>query len=212
MLILSQMHYPGWHVFIDKIPAALLRVDYAFAGAHISPGEHDVQFLYEPWTFRAGAILCVISVTIAAGLLFSGKRMAGIPLLAAATAIALALVICTAFIAKSTSDPITTGPPQLIISKTEVTAGEDAYTITILGARAQTVTIRYSLNGSSPQEFTVPLDSLGERTLDVPATTAQGTYRFLEFRLAEAPDWIPAQTTITVNNSRSARVSPRKNL
>lgn len=57
ILVLSQMHYPGWNVLIDGKEAPVLRVDYAFQGAALRPGTHDVRFRFRPRTFRIGAFL-----------------------------------------------------------------------------------------------------------------------------------------------------------
>ena len=57
VLVLSQMHYPGWKAFIDGKEAPVLRVDYAFVGATLEPGTHAVRFVYSPRSFRIGAFL-----------------------------------------------------------------------------------------------------------------------------------------------------------
>jgi hypothetical protein len=57
ILVLSQMHYPGWKALIDGEDAPILRVDYAFLGLVLEPGTHAVRFIYSPKWIRIGGIL-----------------------------------------------------------------------------------------------------------------------------------------------------------
>ena len=57
ILVLSQMHYPGWKALVDGKETTVLRVDYAFLGTVLGPGTHAVRFIFRPQTFRIGAFL-----------------------------------------------------------------------------------------------------------------------------------------------------------
>lgn len=57
ILVLSQMHYPGWKALVDGRETPILRVDYAFVGVVLGPGAHAVRFLFNPRTLRIGALL-----------------------------------------------------------------------------------------------------------------------------------------------------------
>jgi hypothetical protein len=57
ILVLSQMHYPGWKALVDGKETSVLRVDYAFLGTVLGPGTHAVRFIFRPLTFRIGAFL-----------------------------------------------------------------------------------------------------------------------------------------------------------
>jgi uncharacterized membrane protein YfhO len=72
ILVLSQMHYPGWKARIDGKEAPVLRVDYAFIGAALRPGVHDVRFVYSPSSFRIGGILS--GAALLTGLVLCGFR------------------------------------------------------------------------------------------------------------------------------------------
>nr|MBA3264674.1 YfhO family protein [Thermoleophilaceae bacterium] len=72
-LVLTDLHFPGWKVTLDGKPADLHRVDYLLRGTSLPPGRHRVEFLYEPLSFRAGAVISLIALAgliaaVAAGL------------------------------------------------------------------------------------------------------------------------------------------------
>jgi hypothetical protein len=76
LLVLSDVHYPGWEVRCDGVPAALVRCDYALMGTVVPAGEHEVSFRFRPASLRLGA---VISALVALGLIVAvlgGSRLA----------------------------------------------------------------------------------------------------------------------------------------
>jgi hypothetical protein len=66
ILVLSENDYPGWRVYVDGQPADLLRVNYALRGVMIGAGDHQVSFVYRPWSVMGGLLLSLIT---AAGLI-----------------------------------------------------------------------------------------------------------------------------------------------
>jgi hypothetical protein len=62
ILILSQIYYPGWSVYVDGKRADLLRPDYALTGTFVGAGSHTVEFRFLPPTFTAGAIVSLLSL------------------------------------------------------------------------------------------------------------------------------------------------------
>jgi hypothetical protein len=73
LLVLTDLHYPGWKVLVDGRDAALERVDYLLRGVMLEPGTHRIEFVYRPasWTLaRAVSLagLLVLMAAIAAGL------------------------------------------------------------------------------------------------------------------------------------------------
>lgn len=72
--VLSQMHFPGWRVFVDNREQAVLRVDYAFTGVVLPPGTHDVRFVFRPWTLRLGALVTGAAFLICVGLCVLARR------------------------------------------------------------------------------------------------------------------------------------------
>jgi hypothetical protein len=54
-LVVSQVWYPGWQVWVDGRPAGpVLRTNYLFQGAALPAGEHQVELRFEPLSWRIG--------------------------------------------------------------------------------------------------------------------------------------------------------------
>jgi hypothetical protein len=66
VLVLAQIYYPGWRVYVDGKRAELLRPDYAFTGTTVNAGTHDVEFRFLPTTFIVGLLISVASFLLAA--------------------------------------------------------------------------------------------------------------------------------------------------
>jgi hypothetical protein len=64
VLVISQIHYPGWKAYIDGSSVPVTRANYAFPAIFISPGPHHVRFSFEPWTFKAGLIVTVLTLIL----------------------------------------------------------------------------------------------------------------------------------------------------
>jgi hypothetical protein len=54
--------FPGWRARIDGADAPLHRANFAFRAVEVPAGEHEVEFAYEPASFRAGAALSLASL------------------------------------------------------------------------------------------------------------------------------------------------------
>jgi hypothetical protein len=74
LLVLSDLHYPGWKVSVDGRDAPLERVDYLLRGVMVPAGTHRVEFRYEPASWRAGWIISVLALLAVAGALVAGLR------------------------------------------------------------------------------------------------------------------------------------------
>jgi hypothetical protein len=56
LLVLTDVHYPGWKATVDGRPATIERVDYLLRGVVVPAGRHEVEFSYEPASWRIGWI------------------------------------------------------------------------------------------------------------------------------------------------------------
>jgi hypothetical protein len=54
-LVLGDVHYPGWRARLDGRPTDILRADYLLRAVAVPAGRHEVEFTYEPESFRVGA-------------------------------------------------------------------------------------------------------------------------------------------------------------
>ena len=61
-LVLTDAHYPGWLALMDERPQEILRANYYFRGVFLPQGEHVVEFLYQPASFRIGLTLSALTI------------------------------------------------------------------------------------------------------------------------------------------------------
>jgi len=74
LLVLSDVHYPGWKARVDGRDAPLERVDYLLRGVVVPAGTHRVEFRYEPTSWRAGWIISVLGLLAVTAALVAGLR------------------------------------------------------------------------------------------------------------------------------------------
>jgi hypothetical protein len=48
IVVLSQMNYPGWNVYVNDQRKTMLQPNLALMGVALPPGQHEVRFSYEP--------------------------------------------------------------------------------------------------------------------------------------------------------------------
>lgn len=70
VLFFSDVYYPGWSVWVDGKKEKLLRADYAFRAVSLSKGDHDIKFVYLPFSFFLGIGISSISFIIVVFLFF----------------------------------------------------------------------------------------------------------------------------------------------
>ena len=73
-LVLSDVWYPGWKVYVDGRERKLLRADYALRAVKIGTGKHVVTFVYFPSTFRIGLLVSIGGLALLAVMLSSRRR------------------------------------------------------------------------------------------------------------------------------------------
>ncbi len=66
LVVMSDVHFPGWHATVDGRDADIERVDYLLRGVAVGDGEHEIVLEYRPSSWRAGWI---VSLLTALGLL-----------------------------------------------------------------------------------------------------------------------------------------------
>jgi hypothetical protein len=74
VLALSDLFYPGWEATVDGKPAEILRANYLMRALAISPGAHEVRFLYRPASFRSGMAVSAVGGLAIAFLVFLHVR------------------------------------------------------------------------------------------------------------------------------------------
>jgi hypothetical protein len=77
LLVLTDVHFPGWKATVDGKSVPIERVDYLLRGVVVPPGEHRVVFTYEPSSFRAGWIIAVLGLLALLAAVIVGLRRRG---------------------------------------------------------------------------------------------------------------------------------------
>ncbi|MCS7220936.1 MAG: YfhO family protein [Anaerolineae bacterium] len=67
-LVLTDAEYPGWQAMVDGRPAPIFRANFLFRAVALTPGKHQVVFLYRPEVVRRGAWLSLMGLGVAMGL------------------------------------------------------------------------------------------------------------------------------------------------
>ncbi len=62
ILSLAQPHYPGWNVFVDGEESELLRAYGAVSAVALPAGDHVVELIYNPLSWRLGVLLSALAL------------------------------------------------------------------------------------------------------------------------------------------------------
>jgi len=72
-LVLTDTWYPGWTARVDGREARLWRANHAFRAVSVVPGEHLVEFRYEPAWLTIGLATSGVSLAVVALMLTRGR-------------------------------------------------------------------------------------------------------------------------------------------
>ncbi|CAA9576694.1 MAG: hypothetical protein AVDCRST_MAG87-2930 [uncultured Thermomicrobiales bacterium] len=61
LAVFSEVYEEGWKAWVDGEPIDILRTNHALRGVPIGPGEHTVEFRYEPESIRIGLLISGVS-------------------------------------------------------------------------------------------------------------------------------------------------------
>jgi hypothetical protein len=61
VLVLTDAFYPGWKVFVDGQERTIRRANYLFRGVELPAGAHQIEFIYDPFSFKIGALISVLT-------------------------------------------------------------------------------------------------------------------------------------------------------
>jgi len=80
IVVLSDIHYPGWRLTIDRQPAPIYKVNRVMRGAAVPEGSHRLVYTYEPRSFQVGGAITLAGLAVAAALaVYCGLRRAPRP-------------------------------------------------------------------------------------------------------------------------------------
>ncbi len=70
LLVMSDLYYPGWKVYVDGIQEPLYVTNLIMRGVFLPAGFHQVEFIYRPGPFRIGLIISLATMLFIITLLF----------------------------------------------------------------------------------------------------------------------------------------------
>ncbi|MDO8657196.1 MAG: YfhO family protein [Candidatus Levybacteria bacterium] len=74
-LVLTDTYYPGWKAIVNGKEEEILKADYRFRAIKLNPGENNIEFIYDPLSFKIGAVITGTTILfIIAFFLFSLVR------------------------------------------------------------------------------------------------------------------------------------------
>jgi hypothetical protein len=76
VLLLNDRYDPNWKVFVDGKSENLLRCNYMMRGVHLGPGQHKVEFRFEPpyGTLKVSLAGVGLGVVLLGALIATGRR------------------------------------------------------------------------------------------------------------------------------------------
>jgi hypothetical protein len=83
--VMSEIYYPkGWNAYLDGKKVDYLNVNYVLRGIPIPAGQHRIEFIFEPESFKTGTTLMywssiVISLVVIGGLFMAYKTQKAPP-------------------------------------------------------------------------------------------------------------------------------------
>jgi hypothetical protein len=63
-LFLSDAYYPGWRAHLDGQQETVYRADYLFRAVLVPPGQHVVEFTFDPIAFKIGLAVALTTVAV----------------------------------------------------------------------------------------------------------------------------------------------------
>lgn len=68
ILVSTDSYYPGWKALVDGEQTTIYPANISQRAIVIPPGDHTVEFVYEPQSLRLGSVISIISVLLITGL------------------------------------------------------------------------------------------------------------------------------------------------
>jgi hypothetical protein len=66
ILVLPEIHYPGWRVWVDGVENEVLILEDILMGVEISPGAHTIEFIFKPGSVYLGLGLFIAGLSLLA--------------------------------------------------------------------------------------------------------------------------------------------------
>ncbi len=76
-LVLSDTYYPGWKVYVDREERKIYRANYTCRAVPLRAGTHLVEFVYDPLSFKLGAVITFLTFIGCFGIGWISRRKRG---------------------------------------------------------------------------------------------------------------------------------------
>ncbi|MEW6609215.1 MAG: YfhO family protein [bacterium] len=63
-LVLADTYYPGWKVFVDGKEDRIYQANYIQRAVLLEKGKHNVRFIYDPISFKIGALITLVTISL----------------------------------------------------------------------------------------------------------------------------------------------------
>jgi hypothetical protein len=73
-LVLSDTYFPGWKVFVDGKEQKIYQANYNFRAVALSTGTHQVEFVYDPLSFKLGALITFLGIFACLAIVLARKE------------------------------------------------------------------------------------------------------------------------------------------
>lgn len=74
VLVLSELHYPGWQATVDGHPAEIWRANAGLRALPLEAGQYEISLVYRPLSFTLGAVMSLVSLAAIASGMIAGRR------------------------------------------------------------------------------------------------------------------------------------------
>ncbi|MBL8018095.1 MAG: YfhO family protein [Leptospirales bacterium] len=73
-LVLNDKYFPGWECRVDGQLTTIYPANIMFRAIRLSPGKHEVEFVYKPWNFYVSFIVSLVGYAILIAFLVVGRK------------------------------------------------------------------------------------------------------------------------------------------
>ncbi len=78
-LVLGDQYYPGWKAFVDGKRSRLYKADFVLRAVYIdAPGRHTVRFVFDPFSFKAGLAVSLVTLAAVLGMALAHRVRRGL--------------------------------------------------------------------------------------------------------------------------------------
>lgn len=84
LMVLSEIYYPaGWKAFVDGVETKIYKTNYILRSIFLQPGEHKIEFVFQPASFKIGlwislVVLAMLLILLALGLIKYFRQRPGL--------------------------------------------------------------------------------------------------------------------------------------